>query len=44
MFYKNNKISIILTKSVENEYQIKHIDIKYSYIRKLFNKKEVTIK
>lgn len=42
--YKDNKICIVLTKNIKNQYQINHIDIQHYFIRKLINKKKLTIK
>lgn len=42
--YKNNKMSIALTKNVKNLYQTRHISIQHYYIRKLVNKRDFIIK
>ena len=42
--YGDNKMSIALTKNVESQHQIKHIDVQHHYIRKLFNERKLTIK
>lgn len=44
ILYKDNKMSIALTKNAKSQYQIKYIDIEHYYIRKLVNKKKLTIK
>lgn len=41
--HNNNKMSIILTKNMESQYQIQQINIQYHYIQKLVNKKEINI-
>lgn len=43
MLYED-KVSIALTKNAESQHQTKHIDVQHYYIKKLVNKKELTIK
>lgn len=42
--YGDNKINIVFTKNVRSQYCTKHIDVQYHYIKKLVNKKELTVK
>lgn len=44
ILYRDNEISIALTKNMESQYQTKHIKVQHYYIRELVNKKEPTIK
>lgn len=41
--FEVNKMSITLIKNVESQYQIKHIDVQYYYIRELVNEKELIV-
>lgn len=43
ILYNDNKMSIILTKNVESQHSLKHIDVQYYDIRDLVKKKEVVI-
>lgn len=42
--YKDNKMSIALTKNVESQYRIKYINIYHYYITKLVYNKKLTVK
>lgn len=42
--FRNNKISIILTKNVKSQHQIKYINVKYYYIKELINEKKLIMK
>lgn len=42
--YRDNKMSIALTKNAKSQHQIKYIDIEHYYIRELVNMKKLTIK
>lgn len=44
MLYGDNKVNIALIKNVESQHQTKYINVQYYYIKKLVNKKELTIK
>lgn len=44
IFHGDNKISIILTKNVESQTRIKHINVQYHYVRKLVVNGELAIK
>lgn len=41
--YRDNKMSIALTKNIEIQHCTKYIDFQHHYIRKLINKRELTI-
>ena len=41
--HKDNKISIMLTKNTESQYQIKYIDIQHWYIQELMDKRELEL-
>lgn len=43
ILHGNNKISIVLTKNIESQYQTKHINIQHHYIRELVSEGELTI-
>lgn len=44
IMHGDNKMSIILTKNMESQYQIKYIDVQYHYICEFVNKEEIIIK